>query len=130
MNSLSRSTALKIAAVVSFLLSAYGVVMSLPLIAAGMEANNNNPESIPYVVLMGALVLGVIGMIAAYGVWKQQRWGVILTVIVSLLNGLSAAPGILFAPNTPLFISALVGVIGSVVIIVLCLWPGRRMVTA
>lgn len=130
MNSLSRSMALKIAAVISFLLSAAGVVGSLPLIAAGMEANNNNPESIPYFVLMLALVLGVIGMIAAYGAWRQQRWGVILTILVNLLNGLSAAPGILFAPNTPLFISALVSVIGGVVVIVLCLWPGRQAAMA
>lgn len=72
MNSLSRSMALKIAAVISFIWSAYGIVLSLPLISVGAEANNNNPESAPYVVLVLALILGVIGIIAAYGAWKHR----------------------------------------------------------
>jgi uncharacterized membrane protein YccC len=130
MNRLSRSTALKTAAVLSFLLSAFSIILGLPLIAQGYEAVVQGGATPPYFVLMLAVILGVVGIVAAYGCWKQMRWGVILTIIVNLLNGLSAAPGILFAPTTQFFVSASVTVALSIVIIVLCLWPDRKLATA
>lgn len=129
MNHLSRSTALKTAAVLSFLLSAYSIVIGLPMVAQGEAAVNQGGDAPPYFVIMLAIILGVVGIVAAYGCWKQMRWGVILTIIVNLLGGLSAAPGILFAPTTQLFVSAIVGVVSSIVIIVLCLWPDRKLAT-
>jgi hypothetical protein len=130
MNRFSRSTALKIAAVLSFLSSAFSVIFALPMIAQGASAIDQGGDSPPYFVLMLAVILGVVGIVAAYGCWKGMRWGVILTIIVNLLGGLSAAPGILFAPTTQLFVSAGVSVAISIVIIVLCLWPDRRLATA
>lgn len=130
MNSLSRATALKIAAVLSFMFNTYSVVFSLPMVVQGADAVNQNPEMIPYFVILSGLILGVIGMVAAFGTWKQQRWGIILTILAALLNGLSAAPGLLFAPNQMLRVSAIAGVVGAVLIIVLCLWRERRMVAA
>ncbi|OGO34264.1 MAG: hypothetical protein A2W35_12090 [Chloroflexi bacterium RBG_16_57_11] len=130
MNRLSRSTALKTAAVLSFLSSTYSVIFALPMIAQGAMAVDQGGDSPPYFVLVLAVILGVVGIVAAYGCWKQMRWGVILTIIVNLLGGLSAAPGILFAPTTQLFVSASVSVAISIVIIVLCLWPDRKLATA
>lgn len=130
MNRFSRSTALKIAAVLSFILCAYSVIFSLPMIAQGSAAVNQGTEAPPYFILVLGIILGVVGMVAAYGCWKGMRWGIILTIIVNLLGGLSAAPGIIFAPTSALFISATVGVVFSVVIIVLCLWPDRKLATA
>jgi hypothetical protein len=130
MNRLSRSTALKTAAVLSFLSSAYSIIFALPIIAQGAAAVDQGGDSPPYFVMMLAVILGVIGIIAAYGCWKGMRWGVILTIIINLLGGLSAAPGILFAPTTQLFVSASVSVVISIVIIVLCLWPDRKLATA
>ena len=130
MNRLSRSTALKTAAVLSFLASAYSIIFSLPMIAQGAAAVDQGGDAPPYFILVLAVILGVVGIVAAYGCWKGMRWGVVLTIIINLLGGLSAAPGILFAPSTELFISASAGVAISIVIIVLCLWPDRKMVTA
>jgi uncharacterized membrane protein (UPF0136 family) len=130
MNRLSRSTALKIAAVLSLLLCAFGIVSFLPMIAQGSAAVNQGGEAPPYFVLVLGVILGVVGMVAAYGCWKGMRWGIILTIIVNLLSGLSAAPGILFAPTSELFMSATVGVFLNIVIIVLCLWPDRKLATA
>jgi hypothetical protein len=130
MNRLSRSTALKTAAVLSFLSSAYSIIFALPIIAQGAAVVDQGGDSPPYFVMMLAVILGVIGIIAAYGCWKGMRWGVILTIIINLLGGLSAAPGILFAPTTQLFVSASVSVVISIVIIVLCLWPDRKLATA
>ena len=130
MNRLSRSTALKIAAVLSFLLNAFAVVFSLPFVVQGAAAINQDTKGPPYFIMLIGLITGVVGVVAAYGTWKGQRWGVILTIIANLVNGLSAVPGILVALTPELFIYASVGVVFSVVIVVLCLWPDRRLATA
>jgi hypothetical protein len=130
MKNIPRSTALKIAAVLSFLISAFGVIGTIPYLARGATAINQGSDSPPYVVLLGGLITGVVGVVAAYGAWKQQRWGVILTILANLVNGLSAAPGVLFAPAPWLTAIATATVIVSILIIVLCLWRDRQPVTA
>ena len=128
MSNLSRTTALKIAAGLSFVLSALSVAGALPLIAQG--AANSGAEAPPYAVILLGLITGIVGMVAAFGAWKGQRWGVILTILANLLNGLAAAPGVLFAPTTGWWLAASVTVAASIVIIVLCLWPDRRQPAA
>lgn len=123
---LSRSTALKIAAVLSFLSGAYSIIFTLPLIPQGAAAIDAGSDSPPFVVLVLALILGIVAMVAAYGTWKQQRWGIVLTIIANVLNGLSALPGIFFAPNPTLWVSAVAGVLLSIAIVVLCLWRGSK----
>jgi len=130
MNSLSRSTALKIAAVLSLLFSATGVISSLPLIAQGANAVDQGEAAPPYFVLVLSVILGVVGVVAAYPTWKQIRWGITLTIIVNLINGLSAAPGIFFAPTPTLTMLATIGVLSSIVIIVLCLWRDPKPAVA
>jgi uncharacterized membrane protein (DUF2068 family) len=127
MKTLSRSTALKIAAVLTLILNAYSVVFALPMVTLGADAVIQNPEMIPYFIALLVLVVGVIGMVAVYGVWKQQRWGIILAIVTSLVHGLSAAPGMLNAPSVNLQVIATLYVVSSVVIIVLCLWRDRRV---
>jgi len=130
MNRLSRPTALKIAAALSFLLSVISMIGSLPLITQGAAAINQSADSPPYFVLLLGFVTGVVGVVAAYGAWKSQRWGIILTILVNLVNGIAAAPGLLFAPTPALFAAASVTVVFSVIIIVLCLWRDRSLVIA
>jgi hypothetical protein len=130
MANLSRPKALKIAAGLSFLLNVMGLIISLPMVAQGAAASDQNPNAIPYMVsLIGALT-AVAALIGVYGTWKQQRWGIVLTIIANLVNGLSAAPGILFAPQPGLFVAAISTVIISILIIVLCLWRERQPVSA
>ena len=130
MNRLSRPTALKIAAVLSFLVSAFSIVASFPFIIIGADAANQASEGPPYFVILLAFVLGIIGIVAAYGTWKQMRWGVILTILVNLIGGLSAAPGIIFRPTPALFASATLSVVIDIVIIMLCLWRDRQPAVA
>ena len=87
MNRLSRSTALKTAAVLSFLSSALSVIFALPLLAQGSSAIDQGGKAPPYFIIVLAVILGVVGIVAAYGCWKQMRWGVILTIIVNLFGG-------------------------------------------
>jgi uncharacterized membrane protein len=126
MKGLSRSTALKIAAVLSVMMSLISVASVLPLIARGATGVAQSSDSPPYAILMIALITGVLGMVGAYGAWNQQRWGIILTILANLLNGLSAAPGILFAPQPGLMVISIGTLVVSILIIVLCLWRGPK----
>jgi len=87
-------------------------------------------EAVPAVVVYGGIVLGVIGLIATVGLWLLKRWSLWLTIVVSALNLLSAAPGVAFGPGA-LKIVATVFVLVAAVIIVLVLRPAsRRALTA
>ncbi len=83
-------------------------------------------EGIPAVVVYGGIVLGVAGLVAAAGLWMLRKWSFWLTIVVSVLNLLSAAPGIAFAPNAALQAAATVTVVVSALIIVLVVLPSSR----
>jgi uncharacterized membrane protein len=73
MKSLSRATALKIAAVLSLMMGIIRVASVLPLIARGANGVAQSSDSPPYVILMVALITGILGIVGAYGAWNQQR---------------------------------------------------------
>jgi uncharacterized membrane protein (DUF2068 family) len=83
-------------------------------------------EGVPALVVYGALVLGIVGLVAAAGLWVLKRWGVWLAVVVCALNLLSAAPGIPFAPDAALRVAATVTVVVCALVIVLVLVPASR----
>jgi uncharacterized membrane protein (DUF2068 family) len=72
------------------------------------------------------VVLGVVGLIGALGLWMPKRWALWLTIVVSVLNILSAAPGLAFAPTPTLKVLATIGVVGFAVVILLAILPGPR----
>jgi uncharacterized membrane protein (UPF0136 family) len=130
MNRLTRSTALKIAAVLSLLIGVSNVILALPIISRGADAVNQGSDTPPYVIILLAVLLGVIAIVAAYGTWKGQRWGIILTILANALNGLSAAPGLIAAPSPGLTVAAGITVLLSIAVIVLCLWRDRNLAAA
>ena len=83
-------------------------------------------EEIPAVVIYGGIVLGIAGLVAAVGLWMLKRWSFWLTIVVSALNLLSAAPGVAAAPNAGLQAAATGGVVVSALIIVLVALPSSR----
>ena len=87
-------------------------------------------EGIPSVVLHSGIVLGVAGLVASAGLWMLKRWGLWLTIIVNVLGGLSAAPGVGAAPNAALQAAAVAGVLISALIIVLVVLPSSRRALA
>lgn len=115
-----------IAAIAQFAISVFMVVSGVTALMPGSTI----PDAIPYPVLLLGFALGAIGLVSAYGIWQNQRWGVVLTIVVRALDGLSAAPGILFAPNPMLKTMASLGVVLAIVVIALLLWPKPRPVTA
>ncbi len=87
--------------------------LSLPLL--------DPPPLVTYV----AIVLGIIGLVATFGLWKLKRWGMILAIIYSVLQVLSGAAGIVEAPNVLKVLTA-VTVVLLIVIIVLVVLPSSR----
>lgn len=87
-------------------------------------------EAVPAVVVYSGIVLGVVGLVASVGLWMLKGWGFWLTILVSALNLLSAAPGLAFAPGAVKIVAA-VAVLVSAIIIVLVVRPvSRRALTA
>lgn len=123
---MTRSMNYTIAAVLQVLLSLTGIGGALVYLPRGAEALNQGTDSPPYVVLVLGLAFGVLGLVSAWGVWKNKRWGVILTIILRVVDGLLALPGVIFAPTMTLTLFSTVGVVLSVVVVALLLWPQPR----
>jgi hypothetical protein len=83
-------------------------------------------EGVPAFVVYLGVVLGVAGLLAAAGLWMLKRWALWLAIVVSVLNILSAAPGLAFAPTPMLQVAATVTVVGSALVILLVVLPGSR----
>ncbi len=79
----------------------------------------------PPLVTSVAIVFGMIDLVAAFGLWKLKRWGMILTIIVSVLQVLSAPSGIAHGPNVVKVLTT-VGVVLYIVLIVLVVLPSAR----
>ena len=97
-------------------------ILSLPNLAGPLFLL----EAVPAVVVYGGVVLGVVGLVAAAGMWVLKKWGAWLAVDVSTLNLLSAAPGIAFPSNGALWVAAMLTVLVSALIIVLVVVPASR----
>lgn len=61
MKTFSRSTALKIAAVLSLIVNGYSAVFALPLVAHGADTVNQNPDYLPVLCRTSCSLVTVIG---------------------------------------------------------------------
>ncbi len=126
MKRLSRPTALKIAAVLSFLLGLYGIVSALPYLDRGAADLSQAGDAPPYLVILLGFALSIVRIVAAFGNWQNQRWGIVLTLLANALVALTSMPGILYAPTTYLRVSATITTLLAIVIIALCFWREQR----
>jgi len=127
---MNRPKTYTIAAILQVLYSAFGIVVAMPMLARGTTATEQAADSPPYFIIVIAFVVAVLGIVSAYGVWRNQKWGVILTIILRAVDGLAALPGLLFAPTLMFQIAAWGGVLGAIVIIALLLWPKPKLAPA
>ena len=117
---MNRSPLYKTAVILFALLSLFGIVAAVPSLLGGPETESVT-QGIPQVLVLGGALIGVVGLVAAYGAWKGQKWGVWLAILLSATNGLSALPGLLFAPNNTARLMAIITVAVSLFIIVVLL---------
>jgi hypothetical protein len=84
------------------------------------------PGGAPASAIYILAALGVLGLVGAVGLWMLKRWALWLTIVVSVLNILAAAPGLAFAPTLTLKLLATIGVVGFAVVILLVVLPNSR----
>ena len=82
-------------------------------------------EEPPAFILYSGIVLGIVGLVVAVGLWMMKRWSFWATIVVSVLNFLLGAPGVLFAPGAVRAVVAVLEVV-AVLIIVLVMLPSSR----
>lgn len=83
-------------------------------------------EVIPQAVIITVYVLGLLSLAAIYGLWTMRRWGMVLGLVVVAVGVLAAAPGLAFAPTRELWVSALIGVLTGLTVIILLVLPASR----
>ena len=125
MNKLTRSNALKIAAVIVLVLALLDmIVFELPDLMRGMDAVNqaaNAGQGPPFFMVLLSFVFDILAIPAAYGAWRTQRWGVILVIVISVFNIINNILAALFAPWMTIRIVAGVLVFVYLGVIYLCL---------
>ena len=124
---MSRSRNYTTAAVLAGLLSLANTIIALALLPQGSAKVNHSSNQPPYAVILIEVVIGLIGLVAAYGVFRTQRWGVILTLVLMVVNVLISLPGIPFGPTTFDKISSVVALLVGAAVIYLLLRRETRV---
>ena len=126
MKRLSRAMALKIAAILSFLLGVYRIYFSLPELALPSANATTAGDAFPYFVMVTTFVFGIVRLVAADGTWQNQRWEIVLTILANALDIVGAVPVLLFAPTRAVWNAVVLTVLLGLVVIILCLWRDRK----
>lgn len=102
---MNKPTLFKVAVILFALSSLLSIIVSLP----GVIDPNISDGIPPFVIALGA-ILGAAGLVSAWGAWRGQKWAIWLTIFICVVGGLSALPGLLFAPNNIARVGAIAGV--------------------
>src|SRR3954469_13632220 len=89
-------------------------------------ANDLDKNYVPYPVIVIGLVLGVFGLMSSYGLWRKERWGTSLTMVVQILQLITGAPGVILGPDTFTQVSSVILLLVNVAVIVLLLRRSER----
>jgi hypothetical protein len=79
----------------------------------------------PAFIIYSGYVVGIAGLLVAIGLWMMQKWSYWATIVVCVLNFLSGAPGVVFAPGA-LKAVIVVGEVVAVLTVVLVVLPSSR----
>lgn len=130
MNRLSRANALKIAAALMALLALFDAVFyEIPALLQGqaaVDAAANAAGGPPFFMVITTFTIDIVAIIAAYGAWNAQRWGVVLLIITAILTTLPGLAGTLFAPDLSTRIISGMGTVLGIIVVVLCLWREQK----
>jgi hypothetical protein len=112
-----------VAAILLVLLSLFNFPWPYELLFPGAEEP-------PAALLYSGYVVGVVGLVAAAGLWTRKPWSYWTTIVVCALNFLLGAPGVVFAPGVAL--KALIAVLEvvAILIIVFVVLPDSRQALA
>jgi uncharacterized membrane protein (DUF2068 family) len=119
----SRPLPVTVAAILLVLLSLFDSPWPYELLFPGVEAP---PAFLNYL----GYVVGIVGIVAAVGLWMLKPWSYWTTIVVCALNFLLGAPGVIFAPGTALKALIAVTEVVAILIIVLVVLPDSRRALA
>ena len=121
MVTMTRSTALKTAAVLSVLVALIGIgLYDLPNLVLGARDSDG-----PFALVLGSFTSDVLALVAAYGAWRGQKWGAVLLIVVNAFWIVQAVSSLLFDSTGAELTFAAVMLVHHVVVISLCLWRER-----
>ncbi len=112
------------AAVINAIISMVGLAVSIAPLPLGAEATAARGDQPPFAALIVGVILGVLGLVGSFGIWRRQRWGAFLTIGVRALDGLGSLGGVT-ADSLTLRSLAILSVIAAVVVIYLLLRRDR-----
>ncbi len=121
MAAMTRSTALKIAAVLSVLVAVLGIALfDLPNLVLGARDSDA-----PFAIVIGSFASDVLALVAAYGAWRGQKWGAVLLIVVNAFWIVQAISALLFESAVGDMVLSSVMLVHHVAVIGLCLWRER-----
>jgi uncharacterized membrane protein (DUF2068 family) len=83
-------------------------------------------ETPPTFVIYSGIVLGIVGIAAAIGLWMLKKWSFWLTIIVSVINILLNLSGLAMVQSGALRAAIAVQTIGFILTLVLVVLPSSR----
>src|SRR5918997_140762 len=83
-------------------------------------------EEPPAFVIFSGIVLGIVGLVVAVGLWMLKKWSFWATIAVSVLTLLWGARGVVMGPTAALRVAVLITEVVAVLIIVLVGLPSSR----
>ena len=118
---MKQTTLFKMAVIVHILFSVMNILIAWPFLINGPTADSVG-QGVPHTLLVLGGLFGVAGLISGYGAWVGQKWGIWLTIIVDVIGGLTALPGILVAPTQQAQILAFIGVLAPLFVVFGLMW--------
>lgn len=101
-------------------------IIALVLLALAVLVPVPGLGDVPASALLVGYAFAALKVVAAVGLWWCRKWSAILGFVAVLLDGLLAAPGLLFADSAALRIYLAVGVALSIAALVLLALPASR----
>jgi uncharacterized membrane protein (DUF2068 family) len=83
-------------------------------------------EETPMFIFYSGIVLGIVGIVAAVGLWMLKKWSFWLTIIVCVINILLSVPAPAMVSSAGLLALIAVQTIGFVLVIVLVVLSTSR----
>jgi uncharacterized membrane protein (DUF2068 family) len=83
-------------------------------------------EETPMFIFYSGIVLGIVGIVAAVGLWMLKKWSLWLTIIVCVINILLSMPAPAMVSSAGLLALIAVQAIGFVLVIVLVVLSTSR----
>ena len=115
----SRPLPVTVAAILLVLLSLFDFPFPWLLLFPGVEEP-------PAFVIYSGIVLGIVGLAVAVGLWMLKKWSFWASIVISVLNLLLGALGVLMAPTAAMRATVAVTEVVAVLIIVLVVLPSSQ----